>query len=117
VPGIRSHQDFDSSRSLPQRFDPGFLKPLAKLESSEIAQWIRARIASGIDPLYVGELVRECVENDWFYIFTDAEFEPMIETRFAEIKKGFDRIRLREMVRAVIEESRKLNQTAMSHQL
>ena len=39
------------------------------------------------------ELVREAVENDWFYIFTDTEFEPMIQARFAAIKKGFDRIR------------------------
>ena len=30
----------------------------------------------GIDPLYVGELVREAIENDWPYIFTDTEFEP-----------------------------------------
>ena len=73
-PGFVRTNIADSWRHLPQRFDPGFLKPLAKLASSEIAQMIRARIAYGIDPLYVGELVREGVENDWFYIFTDAEF-------------------------------------------
>jgi len=42
---------------------------------------------------YVGELVREGVEKDWPYIFTDLEFEPMIEARFAAIKQGFDYIR------------------------
>jgi hypothetical protein len=56
---------------------------------------VRNRIAGGIDPLYVGELVREGIEDDWPYIFTDNEFEPMIETRFANIKAGFDRIRNR----------------------
>ena len=41
-------------------------------------------------PIDVGELVREGIENDWPYIFTDCEFEPMIEARFTEIKRGFD---------------------------
>lgn len=54
---------------------------------------LRKRLAAGIDPLYVGELVREGIEGDWPYIFTDAEFEPFIEARFARIKEGFDRIR------------------------
>jgi hypothetical protein len=40
--------------------------------------------------------VREGIENDWPYIFTDVEFEPMIEARFAAIKQGFDRIRGRD---------------------
>jgi hypothetical protein len=50
---------------------------------------VRARVSQGIDPIYVGELVREGVEKDWPYIFTDLEFEPMIEARFAAIKQGF----------------------------
>jgi hypothetical protein len=36
---------------------------------------------------------RRRVEKDWPYIFTDLEFEPMIEARFAAIKQGFDHIR------------------------
>ena len=52
-----------------------------------------ARISQGIEPNYVGELVREGVEKDLPYIFTDLEFEPMIEARFAAIKQGFDHIR------------------------
>ena len=51
-------------------------------------------ISRGIDPLYVGELVREGIESSWPYIFTDCEFEPMIEARLP-IKRGFDRIRQR----------------------
>jgi hypothetical protein len=53
----------------------------------------RARVSQGINPSHVGELVREGVEKDWPYIFTDLEFEPMIEARFAAIKQGFDHIR------------------------
>jgi hypothetical protein len=56
---------------------------------------IRERVAHGIDPAYVGELVREGIENDWPYIFTDTEFEPIVEMRFAAIREGFNRIRAR----------------------
>jgi hypothetical protein len=41
----------------------------------------------------VGEIVRTGIEQDWPYIFTDPEFEPLIEARFAAIKQGFARIR------------------------
>ena len=38
----------------------------------------RVSHAASIRPT-VGDLVREGIENDWPYIFTDAEFEPLIE--------------------------------------
>ena len=41
-------------------------------------------------------MVREGIEQDWPYIFTDNEFEPLIDKRFAAIKQGFDRIRGRD---------------------
>jgi NAD(P)-dependent dehydrogenase (short-subunit alcohol dehydrogenase family) len=91
---IRTHI-MDSRRNLPERFS-------GKIESMptagpvvEILNMVKARVADGIDPLYVGELVREGIENDWPYIFTDAEFEPAIDARFAAIKQGFERIRKR----------------------
>jgi len=37
--------------------------------------------------------IPEGIEGDWPYIFTDNEFEPLIDARFAAIKQGFDRIR------------------------
>ena len=40
--------------------------------------------------------MREGIEGNWPYIFTDTEFEPFIDARFAKIKAGFDRIRERE---------------------
>jgi len=83
----------DSRRNLPKRFE----EPVRAVPTSgpiaEQTNLIRERVSHGIDPLYVGELVREGVENDWPYIFTDLEFEPMIEARFAAIKQGFDHIR------------------------
>jgi NAD(P)-dependent dehydrogenase (short-subunit alcohol dehydrogenase family) len=92
---IRTHIA-DSRRNLPQRFGPaieGAPPPAAFLERITM---ISERIAHGIDPLYVGELVREGVEKNWPYIFTDPEFEPAIEARFGAIKEGFDRIRNRQ---------------------
>jgi NAD(P)-dependent dehydrogenase (short-subunit alcohol dehydrogenase family) len=63
---------------------------------SEPFTMIQERVSNGVDPSYVGELVREGIEKDWPHLFTDVEFEPMIEARFAAIKQGFDRIRGRE---------------------
>ena len=61
---------------------------------AERINMLRERISQGIEPNYVGELVREGVEKDLPYIFTDLEFEAMIEC-FAAIKQGFDHIRER----------------------
>jgi NAD(P)-dependent dehydrogenase (short-subunit alcohol dehydrogenase family) len=88
---IRTHIA-NSARNLPSRFAGAVSQSFGP---SEAMQRVRERIDTGIDPLYVGELVREGIENDWPYIFTDTEFEPFIERRFAGIKEGFDRIRSR----------------------
>lgn len=95
-PGFIRTQIVDSGRNLPERFAGKVGRPPATGPVAERIKFIRDRVAQGIDPLYVGELVREGIENDWPYIFTDAEFEPDIEARFAAIKQGFDRIRDRE---------------------
>ena len=79
---------------MPQRFAGAVGSP-PPTEGPRAEFWkaFHERINNGIDPLYVGELVREAIENDWPYIFTDNEFEPAIDSRFAAIKAGFDRIR------------------------
>jgi NAD(P)-dependent dehydrogenase (short-subunit alcohol dehydrogenase family) len=90
-PGFIRTNITSSRRNVPRRFavtDPQPDNPRAAL--------VRDRVAGGIDPLYVGELVREAVENDWPYIFTDTEFEAPIADRFAAIKQGFDRVRGRQ---------------------
>jgi NAD(P)-dependent dehydrogenase (short-subunit alcohol dehydrogenase family) len=94
-PGFIRTQIIDSVRNLPERFS-GALPAADGAPSAEVATWlgnVRDRVAGGIDPLYVGELVREGIEEDWPYIFTDNEFEPFIEARFSSVKAGFDRIR------------------------
>jgi len=95
-PGFIRTQIMSSRRHEPARFERPSDHALALMESSSpMYQMVRDRVATGIDPLYVGELVREGIENDWPYIFTDTEFEPFVEARFAAIKQGFDRVRNR----------------------
>ncbi len=95
-PGFVRTQIMGSLRNLPTRFNRPSEDRLAAMRSSEMFKFIQDRVSHGVDPSYVGELVREGIENDWPYIFTDVEFEPLVEARFAAIKQGFDRIRGRE---------------------
>jgi NAD(P)-dependent dehydrogenase (short-subunit alcohol dehydrogenase family) len=95
-PGFIRTQIIDSTRNLPGRFEGALGAMPAEGPAAEGLSAVRDRISGGIDPLYVGELVREGIENNWPYIFTDAEFEPVIEARFARIREGFDHIRGRE---------------------
>ncbi len=82
-----------SQRNLPPRL-AGKLVPTPPTGAmAERFQAIRDGVERGADPRYVGELVREGIENNWPYIFTDTEFEHYVEARFAAIKQGFDRIR------------------------
>ncbi|MCA1382698.1 MULTISPECIES: SDR family NAD(P)-dependent oxidoreductase [unclassified Bradyrhizobium] len=92
-PGYVRTQIMNSGRNLPKRFVGAIRAPPTSGPIAERIDQIRERVAQGIDPLYVGELVREGIENDWPYIFTDLEFEPVVEARFAGIKQGFDHIR------------------------
>jgi NAD(P)-dependent dehydrogenase (short-subunit alcohol dehydrogenase family) len=94
-PGAIRTQIMNSRRNLPERFGAVENPPT----EGPVAEHIKAlseRVSKGVDPLYVGELVREGIENDWPYIFTDTEHEPRIDDRFAAIKQGFDRIRGRQ---------------------
>jgi NAD(P)-dependent dehydrogenase (short-subunit alcohol dehydrogenase family) len=83
-----------SAAAVPQQASDSVRRLVSSTQVESVKEAI-ARIDHGIDPLHVGELVREGIENDWPYIFTDTEFEPAIDARFAEIKRGFDRIRSR----------------------
>lgn len=91
-PGFIRTRITDSARNRPERFG----EAPSQSPTGQEAEWInniRERVEHGIDPLYVGDLVREGIEGDWPYIFTDTEFEPIVDARFAGIKAGFDRIR------------------------
>jgi NAD(P)-dependent dehydrogenase (short-subunit alcohol dehydrogenase family) len=91
---IRTHI-MASARNLPPRFAGAVRGFSSDGPAAERFKMVATRVSGGIDPSYVGELVREGIENDWPYIFTDTEFEPAVEARFAAIKEGFDRIRTR----------------------
>ena len=95
-PGFIRTQIMNSRRNLPPQFAGTIESVPTEGPVAEILKVITERVSKGIDPPYVGELVREGIENDWPYIFTDNEFEPLIDERFAAIKQGFDRIRGRE---------------------
>jgi NAD(P)-dependent dehydrogenase (short-subunit alcohol dehydrogenase family) len=95
-PGFVRTQIMTSRRNEPARFAHMSEQALAAMQTSDMFKFVADRVAKGADPYYVGELVREGIENDWPYIFTDTEFEPYIEARFAAIKQGFSRIRNRE---------------------
>ena len=93
-PGFIKTSIADSSAHLPARF--GAIDESSEGSHSPSATFIRQHLQHGIDPLYVGELVREGVEHDWPYIFTDTVHEEGIAARFAGITAGFDRIRDRQ---------------------
>jgi NAD(P)-dependent dehydrogenase (short-subunit alcohol dehydrogenase family) len=98
-PGFIRTNIMNSRRNLPERFAGVTEAPPLNDAHRDRMKQLAERISRGIDPLYVGELVREGIENDWPYIFTDCELEPLIEARFTEIKRGFDRIRDRKVRR------------------
>jgi NAD(P)-dependent dehydrogenase (short-subunit alcohol dehydrogenase family) len=92
-PGVIRTNIVSSGRNIPDRFAGQIQTVPTEGPGTEMLKAVTEAIAKGIDPLYVGELVREAIEGDWPHIFTDLQFEPYIEARFATIKQGFDRIR------------------------
>ena len=94
-PGFIRTQIMNSRRNVPHRFG-AIEEPPTEGPRAEFVKMVEERVSKGIDPFFVGGLVREGIEQDWSYIFTDNEFEPLIDERFAAIKQGFDRIRGRE---------------------
>ncbi len=92
-PGFIRTAIMESNRNVPDRLANAVETVALGGDGSEFAAVAAQAIANGIDPLYVGELVREAIENDWPYIFTDTMFEPAFDARVAGIKAGLDRIR------------------------
>ena len=94
-PGLIRTRIVNSARNRPARFAGAMSGAECGGPIGADLDTLRDMIARGIDPVYVGELVREAIQHDWAYIFTDAQFEPLVDARFAAIKAGFDRIRER----------------------
>jgi NAD(P)-dependent dehydrogenase (short-subunit alcohol dehydrogenase family) len=94
-PGFIRTRIMESARAIPERLAGKVALTDPTALPNAFAQIAIAAIENGIDPLYVGELVVEGIEQDWPYIFTDTDFEGAVDARFAQIKAGFDRIRAR----------------------
>lgn len=96
-PGIIRTRILESGRNLQSRFGASvdeLFQP--NDQDTEAASDFAARLEAGIDPSYVGELVREGIEKNWDYIVTDMEFEPIIRARFENIMAAYERIKDRE---------------------
>jgi NAD(P)-dependent dehydrogenase (short-subunit alcohol dehydrogenase family) len=63
-PGWIRTEILDSGRNLPDCFERPSEAVVSAIRSSERVQTAFDRISKGIDPAYVGELVREGIEND-----------------------------------------------------
>jgi short-subunit dehydrogenase len=59
-------------------------------EAIEINPMIAKAIEDGLDPLWVGRMVRQAVIDDELYIFTHPETREPVEARFGAIRAGFD---------------------------
>lgn len=94
-PGLINTNIIESARNVPDRFAAGGAGARPEMSAAQEAgfQAFRQSLKEGIDPNYVGELVREGIEENAPYLFTDLQFEPAVDARFANIKAGFDRIR------------------------
>ena len=92
-PGFIRTRIMEATRNVPDRLAGTIEAAPEDGQVSDFQKMAEQAIAHGIDPLYVGELVREGIEGDWPYIFTDTQFEPGVDARFAAIKAGFDQIR------------------------
>ena len=62
-PGIICTQIMNSGRNIPQRFVSALEAPPTEGPLAEFFKQFQERVSKGIDPLYVGELVREGIEN------------------------------------------------------
>ena len=69
-PGVVRTQIFNFRRNVPQRIVDKIGSPPTEGPVADFIKALQERTNNGIDPLYVGELVREAIENDWPYIFT-----------------------------------------------
>jgi NAD(P)-dependent dehydrogenase (short-subunit alcohol dehydrogenase family) len=92
-PGFVRTRIMESARAIPDRLAGKVALPDPASVPADMAAMFAHAITNGVDPLYVGELVVEAIQNDWAYIFTDNDFEMGVDARFAAIKAGFDKIR------------------------
>ena len=97
-PGIIRTQIMNSRRNVPQRFAGEDRQSAADGRTGRRChQGIPANGSTTASIRFMSaNWFAKAIENDWPYIFTDTEYEPIIDSRFAAIKQGFDRIRGRQ---------------------
>ena len=83
----------NSSRNLPTRYAGDVPVWDAAGDGQEMPGGIGEAIATGVEPDYVGDLTIEGIRKNWPYIFTDLQYEGVIEARFQAVREGFDKIR------------------------
>jgi NAD(P)-dependent dehydrogenase (short-subunit alcohol dehydrogenase family) len=89
-PGLVRTRVAEVERNRPERFAAQAGAPdMTAAQQAKLADIV----SGGCDPAYVGALVREGIENDWAYIFTDTDYEAAVDARFAAIKQGFEQVR------------------------
>jgi NAD(P)-dependent dehydrogenase (short-subunit alcohol dehydrogenase family) len=79
-PGNVKTQIVESQRNRQERFG----------ERGEANPMIAKAIEAGVDPLWVGRLVRRAVIDDELYVFTHAETREAVEQRFRGILAAYD---------------------------
>jgi NAD(P)-dependent dehydrogenase (short-subunit alcohol dehydrogenase family) len=106
-PGLVSTQIYETGRTRPQKFGGAFTRDdtvkeavrVAKAQGSDpeaAAETARLRsdmmkqaLQAGLDPVIVGERVREAILANEPYIFTHPEYLAQVEERIAAIRQGF----------------------------
>jgi short-subunit dehydrogenase len=86
-PGFVQTRIMESKRNRPA--DSSVPRPLASDRNQDKMEAIlAARVGAGLTPAQVADRVFEALREDRFYIFTDDEFKPAIETRLKDILLG-----------------------------
>lgn len=92
-PGLVRTRVAEVERNRPERFKQAAMGDLsADMTPAQLSK-LSNLVATGCDPRYVGELVREGIESNLAYIFTDVAYEAAVNARFAAIREAFDRVR------------------------
>ena len=94
-PGFVKTKINHSEAYLPERFAGSFSNPVEAVHSlsDEEFAYFEERNATGLPSEYVARLTLDAIANNWFWVFTETEFEASIDERYAEIKAAFTRIR------------------------
>ena len=80
-PGAVKTRIGDAGRNRPQALGPDVPIPDA----------IRDALAHGMDAEHAGEIVRQAIEEDEFWIFTHPEIQPVVDTRYEGMSAAFER--------------------------